>query len=76
MAVTRLFASCKSNANMKGCGSAVHCMKNIPMESQIQVSIFSLLCFKLHYLGKVYSSLGKYSTAGHCPGSSKSTSFW
>jgi hypothetical protein len=73
MAVTKLFASYKSNANMKGYGFGVHCMKNIPMESQIQV-IFSLV-LKLHCLGKVYPSLSKYSTAGHCPGGSKSASF-
>ncbi|KAG2608861.1 hypothetical protein PVAP13_4KG010000 [Panicum virgatum] len=34
MAVTKLFSSCKSSANMKGYG--VHCMKNLPSESQIQ----------------------------------------
>ncbi|TVU12967.1 hypothetical protein EJB05_46634 [Eragrostis curvula] len=38
MAVTKLFASYKSNANMKGYGAVVHCVKNIPLESQIQAN--------------------------------------
>ncbi|KAG2603704.1 hypothetical protein PVAP13_4NG003401 [Panicum virgatum] len=36
MAVTKLFSSCKSSANMKGYG--VHCMRNLPSESQIQAT--------------------------------------
>jgi COPII coat assembly protein SEC16 len=38
MAVTKLFSSCKkSSIHMGDYGSIVHCMKNIPSESQIQV---------------------------------------
>ncbi|CAN6202853.1 unnamed protein product [Urochloa humidicola] len=36
MAVTKLLSSCKSSANMKGYG--VHCMRNLPSESQIQAT--------------------------------------
>ncbi|XP_062217913.1 protein transport protein SEC16B homolog isoform X2 [Phragmites australis] len=37
MAVTKLFSSCKrSSVHMGGYGSIVHCMKNIPSESQMQ----------------------------------------
>ncbi|PAN26226.1 hypothetical protein PAHAL_4G356200 [Panicum hallii] len=36
MAVTKLFSSCKSSANMKGYG--VHCMRNLPSEIQIQAT--------------------------------------
>uniref|UniRef100_A0A804UA74 Protein transport protein sec16 n=1 Tax=Zea mays TaxID=4577 RepID=A0A804UA74_MAIZE len=38
MAVTKLFSSCKSSANMKGYGAVVHCMRNLPSESQIQTT--------------------------------------
>ncbi|XP_062233837.1 protein transport protein SEC16B homolog isoform X2 [Phragmites australis] len=38
MAVTKLLSSCKSSANMKGYGAVVHCMKNLPLESQIQAT--------------------------------------
>ncbi|KAK3131393.1 hypothetical protein QOZ80_6AG0505800 [Eleusine coracana subsp. coracana] len=39
MAVTKLFASYNSNnSNMKGYRAVVHCMKNIPSESQIQAT--------------------------------------
>ncbi|CAD6338060.1 unnamed protein product [Miscanthus lutarioriparius] len=38
MAVTKLFSSCKSSANMKGYGTVVHCMRNLPSESQIQTT--------------------------------------
>ncbi|TKW19194.1 hypothetical protein SEVIR_4G004500v4 [Setaria viridis] len=36
MAVTKLLSSCKSSADMKGYG--VHCMRNLPSESQIQAT--------------------------------------
>ncbi|CAN6172109.1 unnamed protein product [Urochloa humidicola] len=36
MAVTKLLSSCKSSANMRGYG--VHCMRNLPSESQIQAT--------------------------------------
>nr|CAB3466692.1 unnamed protein product [Digitaria exilis]CAB3469185.1 unnamed protein product [Digitaria exilis] len=36
MAVTNLFSSCKSSANVNGYG--VHCMRNLPSESQIQAT--------------------------------------
>ncbi|PUZ75439.1 hypothetical protein GQ55_1G169500 [Panicum hallii var. hallii] len=38
MAVTKLFSSCKSSANMNGYGAVVHCMRNLPSESQIQTT--------------------------------------
>ncbi|WVZ82959.1 hypothetical protein U9M48_030159 [Paspalum notatum var. saurae] len=38
MAVTKLFSSCKSSANMKGYGAVVHCMRNLPSENQVQAT--------------------------------------
>jgi len=73
MAVTKLFSSCKSSANMKGYGAVVHCMRNLPSESQIQV-ILSSLCGAL--FSNVYPCLDKYPIADYCPGGSKSSGFW
>jgi len=38
MAVTKLFSSCKSSANMKGYGAMGHCMRNLPSENQVQAT--------------------------------------
>jgi hypothetical protein len=71
MAVTKLFSSCKSSANMKGYGAVVHCMRNLPSESQIQVILISLCLWCV-----IYPCLDKYPIADYCPGGSKSLGFW
>lgn len=54
MAVTKLFSACKkSRVHIGDYGSVVHCMKNIPPESQIQVMLVDIqnaLLFLLHLL--------------------------